>query len=305
MSPRMLKLLVWKLLAPIANIADTIQHGTTTTGGKIPKTSGANTFADGSLVDGGSGAISGFTVTDYTEAAAPAGVAGHGKIWEDSTSHEWTVKENNGSAKTLRKRSKVILSGQIAYTAGTPVNTNITGATNIQRISRGRFWISAGTGIGANVSTTITLSLFCKDAFTHAELGTALTDGLIKQFDPMAFTCQDIKVASNHADTTLDIDSTADMFAGQLIRITSDNTTANSEYQRISSVSDADTLALSNAILKAGTPAYAADNDVANVLEIRDVSAIDQDGTSEIHLRADPLAGGSNGYLNYVIEVVE
>ncbi len=197
-------------------------------------------------------------------------------------------------------RGPFTLTGSQDLTAGTPVNLNITGAKDISRICRARFWISAnGADVGANVATRIQLKFFNKDGFLHAELDTIGADGLLEAFAEFQFVSQDVKVAPNNGAGTIDIDDTANFGIDDLVRI-HDGT--NYEFQRVTDDSDADTLDLYDTILKAGTPAWALDNDVTRVLEIRDVSYIDQDDTDEIHLRLMPLAGDDNCRLHYWIE---
>lgn len=197
-------------------------------------------------------------------------------------------------------RGPFTLTGSQDLTAGTPVNLNITGAKDISRITRARFWISAnGADVGVNVATRISLKFFNTDSPLHAELDTAGKEGLIEDYDEYQFISQDVKVAPNNGDGTIDIDDTKNFGIDDLVRI-HDGT--NHEYQRIIAITDADTLTLHNTILKAGTPAWVVDNDVARVLEIRDLSYIDQDDTDEIHLRLVSRSGDNNCRLHYWIE---
>lgn len=197
-------------------------------------------------------------------------------------------------------RGPFTLTGSQDLTAGTPVNLNITGAKDISRIRRARFWVSAnGADVGANVETRIVLKFFNKDGFKHAELDTVGDGGLLEAFDEFQFISQDIKVAPNNGAGAVDIDDTAKFGIDDLVRI-HDGT--NYEFQRVDAKTDADTLSLYGTILKAGTPAWALDNDVTRVLEIRDLSYIDQDDSDEIHLRLMPRVGDNNCRLHYWIE---
>lgn len=197
-------------------------------------------------------------------------------------------------------RGPFILTGSQDLTAGTPVNLNIPGAKDIDRIPRARFWISAnGADVGANVATRIQLKFFNKDGFLHAELDTNGVGGLIEDFGEFQFASQDVKVAPNNGDGAVDIDDTANFGIDDLVRI-HDGT--NHEYQRVTAVVDADTLDLYDTILKAGSPAWALNDDVSRVFELRDLDYRDGDDTDEIHLRLIPRSGDSNCRLHYWIE---
>lgn len=193
-----------------------------------------------------------------------------------------------------------VVSGSQDLTAGTPVNLDIISATKIKRIRRAKFWISAnGADVGANVVTRVQLKFFNTDGFLHAQLDTEGAEGLIEDFGEFQFTSQDIAVNSNNGDGTIDIDDTVNFGIDDLIRI-HDGT--NFEYQRVTAVTDADTLDLYDTILKAGTPAWALNDDVTRVLEIRDIGYTDQDASNEIHLRIIPRAGDDNCRLHFWIE---
>lgn len=197
-------------------------------------------------------------------------------------------------------RGPFTLTGSQDLTAGTPVNLNITGAMDIFRILRARFWISAnGVDVGANVATNIQLKFFNTDGFTHAELDTGGVAALIESFDEFQFVSQDVKVASNNGEGTIDIDDTASFVKEDLVRI-HDGT--NWEFQRVVDLTDPDTLNLYGTVLKAGAPAWALDNDVTRVLEIRDLAYTDRDYSDEIHLRLIPRTGDDNCRLHYWIE---
>lgn len=192
------------------------------------------------------------------------------------------------------------LTGFKDLTAGTPENVDIIGAVKIKGISRARFWISAnGADVGANVATLIALKFFSTDQFTHAELDSNGLAEMIDEAGEFQYVSQDIKVAPNNGDGTIDIDDIEHFGIDDFVRI---HDGSNFEYQRVVAVIDADTLDLYNAILKAGTPAWALDNDVSRVFEFRDLGYVDQDGTDEIHLRMIPRAGDSNCRLHYWIE---
>lgn len=197
-------------------------------------------------------------------------------------------------------RGPFILTGSQDLTAGTPVNLNITGAKDISKINRARFWISAnGADVGANVVTRIALKFFNTDAFVYSELDSLGVGGLLEDFGEFQFVSQDVKVASDNGDGTIDIDDTKDFGIDDLVRI-HDGT--NYEFQRVTSVIDTDTLDLYDTILKTGVGAWPLDNDVTRVLEIRDLNCIDQNDTDEIHLRLIPRSGDSNCRLHYWIE---
>ncbi len=197
-------------------------------------------------------------------------------------------------------RGPFALTGSQDLTAGTPVNLNITGADDIFRITRARFWISANSAdVGANVVTRIALKFFGDDGFKHAELDTDGLGALLEDFGEFQFVSQDVKVAPNNGAGAVDIDDTTQFGIDDFVRI-HDGT--NYEFQRVDAVTDADTLSLYDTILKAGTPAWALDNDVTRVLEIRDLGYVDQDDTDEIHLRLIPRGGDSNCRLHYWIE---
>lgn len=193
-----------------------------------------------------------------------------------------------------------ILIGSQDLTAGTPVNLNIATAVKIMRIVRARFWISAnGADVGANTATRIQLKFFNTDGFIHAELDTTGEAARLQEFAEFQFVSQDILVAPNNGDGTIDIDSTANFVVDDLVRVY-DGT--NFEFQRVTDVPDADTLDLYNTILKAGTPAWALDDDVSRVMEIWDMAYKDQDHSDEIHLRMIPRAIDNNCRLHYWIE---
>ncbi len=197
-------------------------------------------------------------------------------------------------------RGPFTLTGSQDLTAGTPVNLNITGAKDISRITRARFWISAnGADVGANVTTKIALKFFNTDGFIHAELNTLGAAELVDDAGEFQFISQDVKVAPNNGAGTIDIDDTAEFGIDDLVRI-HDGT--GYEFQRVVAVTDADTLDLYDTILKAGTPAWALDNDVTRVFEFRDLGYKDQDETDEIHVRMIPRAGDSDCRLHYWIE---
>jgi hypothetical protein len=193
------------------------------------------------------------------------------------------------------------LTGSQDLTAGVPFNRNILAAINTKKIARARFWISEkDADVGLNVATRIQLKFFNTDGFLHAELDTVGKAGLIEDFDEFQFVSQNIKVAPNNGDGTIDIDDTADFGIDDLVRIHDGLT--DFEFQRVLAVIDPDTLDLYDTILKAGTPAWALDNDVTRVLEIRDLSYRDQDDTDEVHLRMIPRAGDSDCRLHWWIE---
>lgn len=238
---------------------------------------------------------------DHDPAVVATDVPKGSLIVEESTGCVF-CKADDGSTTNVEAITPLLFSkiGSQDLTAGTPVNLNITGAKKIRRIRRARFWISAnGADVGANVATRIALKFFNTDGFTHAELDSNGLAELIDEPGEFQFVSQDIKVAPNNGAGAIDIDDTAQFGIDDFVRI-HDGT--NFEYQRVSVVTDADTLALYNAILKSGTPAWALDNDVSRVFEFRDLGYVDQDDTDEIHLRMIPRAGDSNCRLHYWIE---
>lgn len=212
------------------------------------------------------------------------------------------VDVSTGAAvwKDLAQQVEVVITGSQDLTAGTPFNRNITGAIKIKRITRARFWISVnGADVGANTTTKIQLKFFNTDGFTHAELD---TDGLAELIDDAGefqFDSQDVKVAADNGDGTIDIDATANFGIDDFIRI-HDGT--NFEYQRVLVDTDADTLDLYDTILKAGVGAWSVNDDVARVFEFRDLGYRDQDDTDEIHLRLIPRSGDDNCRIHWWIE---
>lgn len=238
-----------------------------------------------------------------TATDAPAGSiivyvgADSGDLW---TGCKFTKLDDGSTTNVHYIGGRPTLTGSQDLTAGTPVNLNITTALKIKRITRARFWISAnGADVGANVATRIQLKFFNTDGFLHAELDEIGEECLLEDFGEFQFASQDIKVAPNNGAGTVDIDDTANFGIDDLVRI-HDGT--NYEFQRLTAITDADTLDLYDTILKAGTPAWALDNDVTRVLEVRDLSCNDEDYTDEIHLRLMPRSGDSNCRLHYWIE---
>lgn len=202
--------------------------------------------------------------------------------------------------KALVQEVETLLTGSQDLTAGTPVNLNITGATRIKRITRARFWISVnGADLGANVDTRIQLKFFNTDGFTHAELDTTLKEGLIDDFGEFQFVSSDVKVAPNNGAGSVDVDDISKFGTDDPVRI-HDGT--NHEFQRLTGTTGPDTLDLYDTILKAGSPAWAIDDDVTRVFELRDLVCKDEDLTDEIHLQMIPRAGDSNCRLHFVIE---
>ena len=192
------------------------------------------------------------------------------------------------------------LTGSPDLTAGTHVNRNITGATRIKRIRRARFWITVnGADFGANTATKIQLKFFNTDAFLHAELDTNGADGALEDWGEFQFVSNDLSAAPNFGAGTITIDATGNFKLDSLIRIL-DGT--NFEYQRVKVVTSGTVLTLYDTILKSGTPAWAVDNDVSRVFELRDMNCVDQDDTNEIHLQMSPLAGDDDCRLHFWIE---
>lgn len=195
---------------------------------------------------------------------------------------------------------RVVLEGSQDLTAGTPVNLNITGANRIKRIKRARFWISVnGADVGANTTTKIQLKIFTTDGFTHAELDTNGAAELAEDFGEFQFDSQDVKVAADNGDGTIDIDATANFGIDDLVRI-HDGT--NFEYQRVLVDTDGDTLDLYDTILKSGVGAWSVDDDVTRVFELIDLGYKDADDTDEIHLQMIPRSGDSDCRLHFWIE---
>ncbi|KKN73340.1 hypothetical protein LCGC14_0401530 [marine sediment metagenome] len=238
---------------------------------------------------------------DHDPTAVATDVPKGSLIVEESTGHTF-CKNDDGSTTNVESLISMafVKTGSQDLTAGTPVNLNITDAKKIRRILRARFWISAnGADVGANVECRIALKFFNTDAFLMSELDTNGLGGLLEDFAEFQFVSQDIKVAPNNGAGAVDIDDTVKFGIDDLVRI-HDGT--NYEFQRLDAIPDADTTSLYDTILKAGSPAWALDNDVSRVLEIRDLGYIDQDGTDEIHLRMIPRAGDNNCRLHYWIE---
>jgi hypothetical protein len=227
-------------------------------------------------------------------------------VYADSTAHELKISENGGAYKTVRKRHTGSVIGSTDLTAGTPSNVNVTGLTNVRKITRARFWVTAsGADVGANTSTTIGIQFFNRDTFLHGEYLATLTgvgaQALVEDFGSFRFQCQDVKANANNAATSIDIDSTTDYSANDMVVYT-DGT--KYEFARVTAVTDADTLAVT-AIIRTGTPAWSVDEDCARVLELRDITYTDQDATGELHVRFDPLAGDSNCRVHYWLEYEE
>ncbi len=203
--------------------------------------------------------------------------------------------------KDLTQQVEAAIVGSQDLTAGTPVNLNITGATKVKRITRARFWISVnGADVGANTTTRIQIKFFNTDGFTHAELDTDGAAENVEDFGEFQFDSQDVKVAADNGDGTIDIDDAETNFGiDSLIRI-HDGT--NFEYQRVTAIPDFDTLDLYDTILKTGVGAWAVDDDVSRVFELRDLGYRDADDTGEIHLQMIPRAGDSDCRLHFWIE---
>lgn len=197
-------------------------------------------------------------------------------------------------------RGPFVLTGSQDLTAGVPFDLSITGAKDVCRIARARFWTSEnGFDVGVNVATRIMLEFYTTAGFVFAELDTTGKAGLREQFQEFQFVSQDLAVGPNNGAGTIDIDNMAKFGLDDLIRI-HDGT--NHEFQRVKAKIAPNTLDLHNTILKAGTPAWAVDDDVSRVLEIRDLTYNDEDRSDKIHLRMTPRAGDSDCRLHYWIE---
>lgn len=248
------------------------------------------------------------TCKEALEAARTGGLALRSSLADAADDADDAAVDAITDSRTVEKftpggtpaRGPFSLTGSQDLTAGTPVNLDITGADDIFRITRARFWISEnGADVGANVATMISLDFFGTDSFMHAELD---SNGLVEWVDgagEFQFISQDVAAAPDNGDGTIDIDDTAEFGIDDLVRI-HDGT--NHEYQRVNAVVDGDTLDLYDTILKAGTPAWALDNDVSRVFECRDLGYVDRDDSDEIHLRLSPRAGDSDCRLHYWIE---
>ncbi len=217
----------------------------------------------------------------------------------------WTgcrfIKLDDGSTTNVHYISgRSTLTGSQDLTAGTPVNKNITGATKVESINRARFWTSAnGADVGANVATRIQIKFFNTDGFTHAELDTIGAAEEVQDWGEFQYTSQDVKVAADNGDGSIDVDDITNFGIDDLVRI-HDGT--NHEFQRLTGKTPADTLDLYDTILKAGVGAWSVNDDVTRVFELVDMGYRDADLTDEIHLQMIPRSGDSNCRLHWWIE---
>lgn len=203
-------------------------------------------------------------------------------------------------------RKILIVSGsQDVTVASGDLDVNITGFTGIKRVRRAWFWITENSQptVGVNTQQPVKLSFFAKDTFVHfIDNADPSTNGQVVELAEFFFVVQDVKVGINNGVSSLDIDDTDLYSAGLLIRLVK-LTGPTHEFQRIASVTDADTLAIEDTIQTAGTPAFAVNDDVALVLEVGSFEYEDQDGTGEIHMRISPGdTGGNNIRLHWHIE---
>lgn len=183
--------------------------------------------------------------------------------------------------------------------AGVTEQIAIPNLTGIRGILRARFWIGpSGGGIGAAVRTRITLNMFCRDNFLHAEYNTYFESTLLAGYPQFDFRTVDLDVAAAQGDARFQVDSIAGFVAGDLVRVRDAN---NFEFQRVSGLDGVTTdLDLEDTVIPAA--GWAIDDDVARVMELGNLSYEDEDETGELHLEIIPEAGDDNCRLYWAIE---
>lgn len=172
-----------------------------------------------------------------------------------------------------------------AFDAAESHTDDITGlSTNNPVVRQVRLYIEDDPGADANVICR--LSFYNSDSMTEDEL-------LIEFFFNLTYT--EVKtntIAVN--DTSNDVDSSAGLVKYDLVRFTG----GTAENQRITAVTDADTIAFTAAVYE-----HAVDSGVVRVAEITDVFQLyDADNTKEIHGKLEMLSDPGNS-VDVVIEI--